>query len=395
MLKTPSRVAVSTLERLSKTPAKPVSQARQKLQELPWHIALVVESPRPHRARLHPANAQTFNHGPGFVVGHQWTHSVLLLHDLLMPRRPSPFSSQRYGREQALTSRTEHALVVDDLQQLDLADYIGAYEPREVVVFTDSGYDHKKSQNAIAAKPGHCMLALGKTRRVPSAMLALTTPKAKPWCPMATFWRNHRRLKWQPLRLTTQGTKQKRMELRPRDPLGDLRYVGQVQWVCSEPRKRPDGRRKYGACHDRRVTARQIILGYRLRWAMALLHKTVQQHLGCEDVATSGCDAVLSHVHWVYCAYIWLSMSPPGGSAGVKSLGDKRRQLPQLLENQETRRVLQPLTQMGGVQRYKEELRQALADACCLGSLTLCGLQGLHGFVGATFKNDERAVRST
>ena len=95
MLQAHSQGAVSTLESLSKTQAKPVSQARQKLQELPWHIALVVESPRPHRARLHPANAQTFNHGPGFVVGHQWTHSVLLLHDLLMPRRPSPFSSQR------------------------------------------------------------------------------------------------------------------------------------------------------------------------------------------------------------------------------------------------------------------------------------------------------------
>ena len=33
------------------------------------------------------------------------------------------------------------------------------------------------------------------------------------------------------------------------------------------------------------------------------------------------------------------------------------------LENQEKRRVLQQLTQIGGVQRYTDELRQALADA--------------------------------
>jgi len=112
-----------------------------------------------------------------------------------------------------------------------------------------------------------------------------------------------------------------------------------------------------------RVTARQIIIGYRLRWAIELFHKMVKQHLGFEDVATSGFASVISHVHWVYCAYILLCMSPPGVSAGVTSLGDKQRQLQQLLENQEKRRVLQQLTQIGGVQRYKDEVRQALADA--------------------------------
>jgi Transposase DDE domain len=106
-----------------------------------------------------------------------------------------------------------------------------------------------------------------------------------------------------------------------------------------------------------RVTARQIILGYRLRWAIELFHKTVKQPLGFEDVATHGFDSVMSQVHWVYCAYILLSMSPPGVSAGVKSLGAKQRQLQQLLANQETRRVLQKLTQIGGVQRYTDELR--------------------------------------
>jgi Transposase DDE domain len=106
-----------------------------------------------------------------------------------------------------------------------------------------------------------------------------------------------------------------------------------------------------------RVTARQIILGYRLRWAIELFHKTVKQPLGFEDVATHGFDSVMSQVHWVYCAYILLSMSPPGVSAGVKSLGANQRQLQQLLANQETRRVLQKLTQIGGVQRYTDELR--------------------------------------
>src|SRR3989442_16020041 len=99
------------------------------------------------------------------------------------------------------------------------------------------------------------------------------------------------------------------------------------------------------------------------RYNIELFHKTVKQHLGFEDVATSGFDSVMSHVHWVYCAYILLSMSPPGVSADVTSLGDKQRQLQQLLANQEKRRVFQKLTKIGGGQCYKDALRQALADA--------------------------------
>jgi hypothetical protein len=361
MLKAHSHVAVYTLESLSKKQAKHVAKARQKLTELPWKIAIVVDSTLQHRASLHPENAKTFNHGQGFVVGHQWTNIVLLLNDLLIPLRPIPFYSQRYCRDRKLEYRTEHDLVVEYIQQLQLEEYIGSYDPREVVVLTDSGYDNKKIQKAIAAKHWHFISALGKTRSVKSAMLSLTTPKSKQWSPIATFFRNHRWLKWKTIRITTNGTKCKRMEFRTRDTIGYLRYVGQVQLVCSEPRKRPDGRRKYLACNDMRVTARQIILGYRLRWAIELFHKTVKQHLGFEDVATSGFDSVMSHVHWVYCAYILLHMSPPGLSPRAQSIGDKQRALQQGLAAREKRQILQKLTQIGGVQRYKDELRQALA----------------------------------
>jgi len=363
MLKAHSHVAVATLESLSKQQAKQVAKARQKLKELPWDIAIVVDSTLQHRASLHPENAKTFNHGQGFVVGHQWTNIVVILHDTLIPLRPIPFYSQRYCRDHKLTYRTEHDLVVEYIEQLHLEDYIGAYDPRQVVVLTDSGYDNKKIQNAIAAKPWHFIIALGKTRSVKSPTLALTTPKAKQWGHIATFFRNHRWLKWQTIRIPTNGTKHKRMEFRTRDTIGYLRYVGKVQLVCSEPRKRPDGRRKYFACNDMRVTARQIILGYRLRWAIELFHKDVKQRLGFEDVATSGFASVMSHVHWVYCAYILLRLSPPGVSAEVQSLGDKQRQLQRVLDHNEKRRVLQKLTQIGGVQRYKDELRQALAAA--------------------------------
>src|SRR2546428_13397203 len=123
MLQAHSTVAVSTLENLSKKQAKHVAKALQKCKGLPWKIALIVDSTLQHRASLHPENAKRFNHGNGFVIGHQWTNIVVIIHDMLIPLRPIPFSSQRYCREHALAYQTEHDLVIDYLHQLDLEDY--------------------------------------------------------------------------------------------------------------------------------------------------------------------------------------------------------------------------------------------------------------------------------
>jgi hypothetical protein len=83
--------------------------------------------------------------------------------------------------------------VSDYRRQLDLGDYLGSYEPRDVVVLTDSGYDNNKRETAIADKRWHFIMALGKTRSVQSATLSLTTPTSRQWCHLATFFRHHRR----------------------------------------------------------------------------------------------------------------------------------------------------------------------------------------------------------
>jgi DDE family transposase len=247
------------------------------------------------------------------------------------------------------------------LRTLDLEAYIGAYDRREVLVLADSGYDDKKIEKAIADKRWNFIIALSKTRSVKSEALHLTTPTSQQWCHIDMFFRRHRRLKWDTIRLATSGHKRKRIDFRVRHTSGYLRHVGKVEWVGSEQRNRPDGRRKYLACNDLRATARQIGTGYRMRWAVELFHKCVKQHLGFEAVATHGFDAVRSHVHWVDCAYILLHLSPPGLSPGAQSIGDKQRALRQALADKEKRQILQKLTQIGGVQRYKDELRQALA----------------------------------
>ena len=363
LLKFHHNVAAQTLENLSKQQARRLSKSLAAVKGLPWKIVLIIDSTLQNRSSRHPENAKTFNHGQGFVIGHQWTNVVLILNGILIPLRPIAFYSQRYCLDHDFVYLTEHERVVEYLSELNLDEYIGSHRSRDVVVLTDSGYDNKKIENTIADRKWAFIMALSKSRSVKSETLYRTTPQSKQWSSVELFFRNHRRLKWSTIRLMTNGSNAKRKAFRIRHTLGYLRYVGLVHLVCSEPKKRSEGRRRYLACNDVRVTARQIMLGYRLRWAVELFHKNIKQSLGFQDVSTSGFDSVKSHVYWVYCAYILLQMSPPGVGDEAKSLGDKQRHLQQYLVHKEKRGILQKLTQIGGVQRYKDELQQALADA--------------------------------
>jgi hypothetical protein len=134
MLPSHSKGAITTLEHLSKSQARQFAKARTRVNGLPWKILILIDSTLPHRASLHPENTQTFHHGKGDVIGHQWPNIVLLLGDMLIPLRPIPFYSKRYCQAHDLTYHSEHERVVEYLRPLDLEDYIGAYERREVLV---------------------------------------------------------------------------------------------------------------------------------------------------------------------------------------------------------------------------------------------------------------------
>jgi len=153
------------------------------------------------------------------------------------------------------------------------------------------------------------------------------------------------------------------MEFRVRQIMGYLRHVGCVQLICSEFKKRPAGRKKYLACSDQKVKARQIIIGYRMRWAVEIFHKEIKMFLGFEDVATKRFLSVMSHVHWVYCAYILLKAAPIRASGRDSSLEKRQHRITEIIASRETRRVIQVLTQINGPERHKTELISALQGA--------------------------------
>lgn len=359
-LKKHPELAVNSLANLSRKQAKRIAKALKHLanNKLPWKIAVLIDSTIQKRSTKHTDNAQRFNHGKGFVIGHQWTNIILIINDMIIPLSPIPYHTKNYCLKNALEYKTEHDLVVEYITGLNLEDYIGPYDPKEVVVLADSGYDDKRIENAVANKDWKFIISLGKNRSVKSEKTYLSTPKSRGWSQICELFKNHRRIKWKGIRIFTNCKKRKRMDFRARQIIGYLRYVGKVQLICSEFKKRPDGRRKYLACNDFTATLRQILIGYRIRWFIELFHKAVKMCLGFEDVATRWFTSVKAHVHWVYCAYILLHY--PGMSDHARTVVEKQRKIKQIIDTGRISRVRLMLSQFGGVEKYKDELLTAL-----------------------------------
>jgi hypothetical protein len=73
LLKNHSGLAVYNLNQLSKKQAKQLSKAMKYLDtdRLPWKVAVIIDSTFQNRSTLHTDNAKKFNHGKGYVIGHQ------------------------------------------------------------------------------------------------------------------------------------------------------------------------------------------------------------------------------------------------------------------------------------------------------------------------------------
>lgn len=362
-LKNHPELAIYKLDELSKRQAKQFGKYIRFMADgqLPWKIAIIIDATLQNRSTLHSENVKRFNHGKGFVIGHQWTNIVLFFNDILIPLPPIAFYTKAYCRKYNLQYRTEHEKVVEYIQHLDLKDYFGRHYPKKVVVLADSGYDNKEIEKAIQAKKWNYIIALKKRRSVKTEREFTHTAKSDGWHQVEKLFKNHRWVKWMTVFLPKNSSVKRRMEFRIRQITGYLRYVGKAQLICSEFKKRSlKGRRKYLACNDLKATARQILLGYRIRWEIEIFHKMTKMFLGFEDVAPKFFDSAVSHVHWVYCAYILLSSHPPGMPKNIRSIAQKQKMIMQSVENKKISHQLQVLSQINGVDRLKLELRQAL-----------------------------------
>ena len=355
-------LAKDSLSKLTQTIGRAVAEPGRAplVVGAPWTIAIIVDATLHPRSSLHVQNSQRFNHGQGFVVGHQWTNVLVNINERIIPLPPIPFWSKNECKRRGVAYETEHERLKSYLEQLNLASIVGSYQDNEVVVLTDSGYDDKKLQNVVLSRGWDFLTALKASRGASSTNQSIGFQSID-----SLFWATRKQAPWQTVRVEVEGGK-KRRKFRARKLVGHIKGIAQeVALVCSE--KSGKTGKRYFACSRSGIAAGALIRAYSKRWQVEIFHRVTKHQLGLLDAGVEAFDTLTAHIHWVYCAYLLLhELQVPG----AKTLMDKQRRLTTLAINgpweNRIRAVIAAKTQCGGRKRQEIQLRMALREATSL-----------------------------
>ena len=308
-----------------------------------WTIALIIDATLHKRSSPHINNVQKFNHGKGYVTGHQWTNIGIQIGVEFVPLAPIPFYTNAECKARGMEYKTEHEKVCHFLKTFSFKHLKGEIVPSEVVVLLDSGYDNKKIQETIVSRRWDFAVSLKSNRQVSS--------RPKNWSRIDKYFGDGRR-PWTSIRLVFYRNKMKKWRkyhIKQRE--GYLKDVHlRVNLVCSQSRK--GAKVKHLACSNLSVSSKTILLAYEIRWAIETFHREVKSYLGQEDAGVKKFNSLHNHVHYVYVAYNLMKEKFP--TKGIKSAqGD--------LENEKQikrrKRYLAKLSLISGKERIKIQLQ--------------------------------------
>jgi hypothetical protein len=327
-------IALSNLDKLIRIVTLDFLSSRDPiLPGAPWSVAIVIDATIQKRSSRKARNAQIFNHGKGYVVGHQWTNIILIINGITIPLKPIKFLTKSERTARRLKKETEHECVIRYLEMLNLISIIGHNKKIQSTII-DKGWDFicslkcsRSVKTKYEEKNGYL------SRRVDNI-----------------FWACRKRAPWQTVRDHVNSWKgKKRKEFRARELLGYLSGVKHcVKLVFSEERGRRKGR-KYMACSNINVHLGLVVRVYRKRWAVELFHKDVKSSLGFEDVSCHDFASVEAHVYWVYCAYMLMRILFPNHS----SLTDCMDKIEAEIAKQPFLEIRQRLTRFNGNESAK------------------------------------------
>ena len=234
-----------------------------------------------------------FNHGDGWVIGHQWTNIVLVINNDVIPLPPIPFYTKKYCRKHGLKYKKESERILDFLATTDWNNLLPGVSEKEIVVLMDSGYDNKKLQTFIQFQGWSFVVSLKSQRGVSTETQTVQS--------VTDLFRLTRKIgPWKTIRMI--GGKRKEF------PCGTLlAYLKdvpfRVQTVCSE---KPNEKRLFLACSLEKVSTTVIARTYKLRWKVEIFHKEVKSYLGLENAGLTRFEAIEAHLYWVYVTYLLL-----------------------------------------------------------------------------------------
>ena len=340
-------IAKLALSRASRRAIKKISKKRTLIERgSPWEVAIIIDATLHRRASRHTQDSQRFNHGKGWVVGHQWSNIGLLINGQFIPLPPIPFYTKKYCKKNSIKYKTEHKKICSYLRTLSLKDLGLSIDPDKVVLLLDSGYDNKPLQNTIISRGWDFVVSLKCDRNI--------SPKPGIWNRIDEYFKDGRR-PWKSVRIITyRGKKKKMRQYRYKEQLGFLKGLRrQVKLVYSK--KSGEAKSKFLASSNVHVSSKSIILIYRKRWAIEIFHRDIKSYLGMEDAGVKSFKSLYNHVYWVYLAYILLKERyPEMGIKWAQTKFDRENRQRELKES------LKILSRINGVEGLKVKIRSVI-----------------------------------
>lgn len=287
-------LALKNLNRLGLRALKKNLRCRRKLDpHAPWTVAVIIDATLHERSSLRSDNVQRFNHGQGWIVGHQWTNIVLLVNGQRIPLAPLPFLTRKKCQELGVAYLTEPERIMEAMNDINWDSLLPGVKPEEIVVLCDSGYDNKRLQNFFVSKGWDFTISLKKNRTIRTETQGAQSVEA--------LFRKTRKIGPNQTTLPKKRSGKNRRSVVTRTLTGYLdRLKTQVTVVRGE---KPNKGHIYIACSRSSIPAAGITSVYRLRWEIELFHREMKSYLGFEDAGLVLFEAIHSYVLWVYTTY--------------------------------------------------------------------------------------------
>jgi len=337
-----------TLNRAAKRRLKKLMKIRKKLtKNTPWTIALIIDATLHKRSSTKQDNVQKFNHGKGWIIGHQWTNIGIMINNQFIPFPPIPFYSRDYcnmNAKKGIRYLSEHKKLYSLLKDLDLKSYLGEHLASEVVVLMDSDYDDKKLLNIINKKGWNFTVSL-KSSRVMKTIKNMSMT----WRNIKNFFKDGRR-KAKTIRIEVNGSKKIRRYYSVKQLVGVIKGVTPKVKLVWSKRSR-DKNEKFLACSSININVHGILEIYSKRWQIELFHKDIKSYLGLEDAGVHKFEALHAHIHWVYITYILLCDLDLPKECGIKS---RQTYIKNQIEISKTKNIIQLLSRFKGRDQVKK-----------------------------------------
>ena len=251
------------LNRASRRRISTLMKGRSKLvKNGPWTIAIIIDATLHERSSKHVENCQKFNHGKGWVLGHQWTNMGVLINDQYVPLPPIPFYTKDECKKRKIQYKTEHENIAHFIKTLSLSDLLGVYSSSEVIVLLDSGYDSHIIQKSILGRKIDFTVCLKSTRTIyldkanEKNKASKEGRKSKKNKSISNYFRDGRRTS-KTIKLKVNSGKRKWRNYAIKRLESNLNGISKkLTLICS---KRSDGKVKYLACSNTKIDSKVIL----------------------------------------------------------------------------------------------------------------------------------------